>query len=237
MKRIAKQLARPMAEFVTIVTGVLVALAVDAYAEGRNDRQLEQSYLTRLEEELRSDSVRIQGGLQFLSRADSALNELARLRAGHEPSDPERLISGLISARVRGLPGSLSQSTFDDLQSTGAIRMIRDPRVRVELASHYAGIARRRSQLDTDYTHFPLAISEAMPGAIQRMLLLGQPAPDSLVRKTIRLLAAQPGLEAHINSKTAYAALQRYFLQETKSSGDNLLVTIRAARLALGERK
>jgi hypothetical protein len=69
------------------------------------------------------------------------------------------------------------------------------------------------------------------------MLLLGQPAPDSLVSTTIRTLAAQPGLEAHINSKTAYAALQRYFLQETKSSGDKLLATIRAARATLGKRK
>ena len=225
-----KQMGRPIAEFVTIVTGVLVALAVDAWAEGRNDRRLELSYLGRLEEELRQDSIRIEAGLQFLSRADSALHELAQLRAGHQPTDAERLIRGLITARVRGLPGSLSQSTFDDLRSTGAIRLIRDSRVRTELASHYAGIARRRSQLDTDYTHFPLAISEAMPGPVQRMLLLGEPAPDSLVRRTMRQLATQPGLEAHINSKTAYAALQRFFLLETKANGDSLLATVRSAR-------
>lgn len=44
-------------EFMTIVAGVLVALAVDQWVRGREDRALEREYLARLEHDLLADSV------------------------------------------------------------------------------------------------------------------------------------------------------------------------------------
>jgi hypothetical protein len=229
-ERIVPKLAKPFGEFIVIVTGVLVALAVDAWVERRQERRLEVSYLLRLEEELRQDSVRIEGGLQFLADVDSTLLELSRLRSGLPPRDSLRLVQGLIPARVRGLPGSLSQSTFDDLRSTGAIRLISDPRVRFGISFHYAGIARRRQQLDTDYTHFPLVMSELLPGAVQQAVLLGTPIPDTLMREALRGLRTDAELDRHIRSRTGYSAIQRYFLNETLTSGDSLLAILRARR-------
>lgn len=146
--------------------------------------------------------------------------------------DPQALLIGLISARVRGLPGALGQTTFDDLRSTGAIRLIRDPRVRFALSHHYAGIARRRQQLDTDYTQFPRVVSEILPGGVQQRVLSGTTIPGTLVRQALRALATNAELDRHIRSKTGYAAIQRFFLAETLASGDSLLAMLRDRQLA-----
>ncbi|MEX2283404.1 MAG: hypothetical protein WEE89_13055 [Gemmatimonadota bacterium] len=95
---------------------------------------------------------------------------MSRLRSGLPPRDSQQLVQGLIPARVRGLPGSLSQSTFDDPRSTG-VRLISHPRV-------------------------------ILPGAVQHMVLSGTPIPDTLVRETLRALAATPDLDRHIRSRT-----------------------------------
>jgi hypothetical protein len=51
-------------------------------------------------------------------------------RGGASPPDGARLIDGLMRARVSGIPAALSQNTFDELRSTGAIRFIRDAETR-----------------------------------------------------------------------------------------------------------
>ncbi len=42
-------------EFVVIVLGILAALAVDSWSEQRDNRSLEQEYLSRIKEDLESD--------------------------------------------------------------------------------------------------------------------------------------------------------------------------------------
>ena len=224
-------LGRSLAEFVTIVSGVLLALAVDSCVERRNKRELEESYLSRLEAELRQDSSRIRTALEFLDRADSALVQLTRLRqAGGTPADPQRLVIDLTRARVRGLPGALSESTFDDLLSTGSIGLIRDPEVRAGIIDHYSFVARRRQILDTDYTHYPLAISEVVPGEVQNLVSRDITIPDSLLTKAVSELVLDRDLERHINSKRGYSALQRQALVSVLESGDSLLVLLRRRR-------
>lgn len=216
-----------MAEFVIIVAGVLVALAVDSLVERMHERELEASYLRRLETEVRNDSILIVSGIAFIDRADSALVQLLQLRrAGVTPPDGARLIDGLMRARVSGIPAALSQNTFDELRSTGAIRFIRDAETRSEIGSHYATIVRSRAQLETDYTHYPLALSEVLPGEVQRMWLSDQPVPAAAVDEAIRDLARAPDLDRHLRSKRGYLAIQRVLLGRLLASADTLLAVL-----------
>ena len=222
---------RLTAEFVAIVVGVLVALAVDALVERRNERRLEEMYLSRLEAELQKDSAVITDGLMLVGRGDSALADLALLRSREiEPADTLRLIDGLMRARVRGLPGAMSQVTFDELRSTGLIRLIRDPELRARMGSHYARIARSRDLLDADYSHYPLAISEVLPAEAQRLWIAPAEVTPAVLARAIGQLEAAPDLERHIRSKRGYLVLQQYNLERALISGDSLLRQLRRAR-------
>ncbi len=224
---------RVVAEFLAIVVGVLVALGVDAWAQRRSEDARASAYLTRLEEELVANQAVIDDVLtSSLDGADSALARLKRFRAGtYQPPDAAEFVQALLRARVPGLPGTLSQSTWDDLQSTGSIRLIRDPTVRTQLQLHYAGIERRRSILATEYTHYPRALSEVLPGEAQRFSGLGTDPDPAAVLESLRSLRSAPDLDRHINSRLGYLTLQRGFTLQTRASLEELLEVIRTARL------
>ena len=57
MKKPEISLGRAAGEFAVIVLGVLVALGVDGWNQGRKDSALEGDYLQRLEEDVRADWI------------------------------------------------------------------------------------------------------------------------------------------------------------------------------------
>ena len=126
-------------EFIIIVVGVLVALAVDQWSQARSDRLLETRYLQRLKADLEFDTTLF---ARFDSRALSAKagilrdllapDALARLRA--RPN----LVDDLNYSKVVALPTN-RPATFEELQSTGRLSLIQDTDLRGALSYYYAG--------------------------------------------------------------------------------------------------
>lgn len=129
-------------EFVVIVSGILIALGLDQWADGRADRQREVEYLERLHDDLgielsgvaaaegwalaRLDAVKVLDGFLFNP-------ELAR-------REPAKVPWAIETATWRSFP-AVSAYVYEELQDTGQMRLISSFELRRKLADHYGRIA------------------------------------------------------------------------------------------------
>jgi hypothetical protein len=120
-------------EFVVIVTGVFVALSAEAWWSGQEDRALEEAYLDALAGDLDRSIIALDSGVVEVSRWIENLHVLAQADPDDPPS-PDSLAS-LIANGLFSLEGyQVSLPSYQDLQSTGRLALIRDPELRRGLA-------------------------------------------------------------------------------------------------------
>jgi hypothetical protein len=126
-------------EFVVIVISVLVALALDQWAATWADRVSERGYVAALVADLESDAEYLSElVIPLVSLADSALKEVGPVSRGvaEVPLDTIAFLRRVVSSRrtIAQLPSS---PTFDELISTGALRLIESARLRSSLVLYY----------------------------------------------------------------------------------------------------
>lgn len=131
---------RLIGEFLTIVVGVLVALAVDQARTASDEVALEGSYLTRLADEIRDDRDETTADLIFRW---GAMERSAQETLGYL-EDPSLPLDDLTGFAVEAIQPAFQASwqpaegtTFEELLSTGRLNLIRDPAVRTALLSFY----------------------------------------------------------------------------------------------------
>jgi hypothetical protein len=93
-------LKKGLAEFVLIVAGVLVALAVDGYATRRAETAAEVEFLRRVADDLRQNDAALE---RFGSRAEEQGRRLADLvgRLSNDEEIPDSVLDAALSARAR----------------------------------------------------------------------------------------------------------------------------------------
>jgi len=157
--RYANLYRRWAGEFVVIVLGILAALAVDSWSEDRNNRNLEQEYLARIQEDLEWDLAEIEEAISASilqgRSATTLLYELNDPLADHVPmfrSDRLAAIDFTVpaneeydvglkrlvwwTARTRSFDPR--RSTYDELLATGRIVVIDDSELRASIIDHYS---------------------------------------------------------------------------------------------------
>ncbi len=132
-------MVRWVGEFVVIVISVLAALALDQWAAARADRVSEREYLVALVADLEADAAYLSElVIPLVSLADSALKEVGPVSRGvaEFPTDTIAFLRRVVSSRrtIAQLPSS---PTFDELVSTGALRLIQSARLRSSLVLYY----------------------------------------------------------------------------------------------------
>jgi hypothetical protein len=126
--------SRLIAEFLVIVVGVVVALGVDQWAQGRRDRALEEEYLERLLGDVRYDIEE----LTFIRERSSLSADQARSVLDAEwvrRAPVDSLVGTAYGAFLTRIP-DLSRSTFNELVSSGRIDLLRSRAVREALAEY-----------------------------------------------------------------------------------------------------
>jgi len=134
------------AEFVVVVLGVVVGLAVDAWREGRSDVALEVGYLERLEADLQADTA----AFHFAQRQDSIRSAwVGRYLAvvdGVVPFPDDHLeVLDHLTASLMGLFTTPRRDTYDELINQGDLGRIRSGTVREALAEYHAVADRSRA--------------------------------------------------------------------------------------------
>jgi len=140
-------------EFIVIVVGVLVALAADRWNEERNEAITAEEYLVRVGEEIRADSVELES---WFARSDRARAVGDSLRAAMSGTRGLEFRSGshLRAAPALRLPPIVA---WEELSNTGALRYIRDTKVRRALSQYYAARVQAEQVLSSveDRSRYP----------------------------------------------------------------------------------
>jgi hypothetical protein len=146
MKRILSTLSLKWPEYliesIVIVASILGAYALDNWNEGQNENKLEQNYLTTLRNDIATQLKLIDRQILFENNCKSATSFI--LNKGVNAlvkENPDTLVYLLSCLRVR-TTFSTADATFEDLKSTGNIRLISNINLRHELVSYYQDLDR-----------------------------------------------------------------------------------------------
>jgi hypothetical protein len=136
----ARTLSAYLAELVVVFVGVALAFAVDNLREARNDRNVEEQYLSAFRQDLTAD-------LRMLE--DQQTNRQAQLKNARtaleffegRPNDPVIFFEAYwpVLWDLRTIP---NRNTMDEVLSSGSLRLIRDAKIRAGLLNLYAAYAR-----------------------------------------------------------------------------------------------
>ena len=142
-------------EIAIIVVGILLAITLDSCNDNRNARRLERQYLRQLVDDLRTDTTTFGLVDSVLTRkrtslafADSIITRHVALR------DTLRFLQAVVSgANFAWNQPRVRTTTFDELQTTGNLRLLREPELRAQIIRYYTsaesgymGIAGRRTR-------------------------------------------------------------------------------------------
>ncbi len=130
-----KNNTRLVGEFFLIVIGVLVALAVETAIENRKDNQLRDEYIVRIKNDVSADKEAIENRIIFFSDVQRFSNDVLAWSQSDAPVNEPLLLASFYAAEV--WPFLPNLSTYDDLLSTGNIRMLDDIDLRMNLSAYY----------------------------------------------------------------------------------------------------
>jgi len=148
---------RLLGEFVVIVLGVLVALGVDDLRQASADRDLEHYLVSRIAQDLDSDISELERVTLRAHRrvwlSDAVLDGLAGAPVASRPAFPEGSSDHVgdcvptcdpysVEFKPLSVLGMFTQfdltdGTYREVLSTGSLRVLRDLRLREELAAYY----------------------------------------------------------------------------------------------------
>ena len=123
-----------LGEFAVVVTGVLVALALNAWWQGRQDRSFERQYVDQLEQDIVQTIAGIEGASDADARSDRALTMLIRAYRTDPAPPRDSLLRWSINAPNVVLTAPIL-GTAETIVSSGDLRLIRDDSLRLSLPS------------------------------------------------------------------------------------------------------
>lgn len=202
-----------VAEFILIVAGVLVALALDQWRARLQDRSLESAYVARLRNDLVSDTATFRWFSGVLDTKDDVLVDLLRDRSPEtwERSPAEQALR-LRHSTFLGLP-PVTSATFNELLSTGKVNLLRSGELRGELGEYYAFYSRLTEILDLLPGRYRTIVWSSLPGDVEHALRLDPSDVDAAAfHEGVAELRAHPELRAAVNHELYYSAGLREYL-------------------------
>lgn len=124
-----------VAEFFLVIAGVLVALAVDTAIEDRRDEQLRDEYIERIRIDVEEDRQTLQYRIEFFGDVQGFTEQFLAWLGADDPVSNEIVLAAFYAAEV--WPFIVTSNTYQDLLSTGNIRLIDDINLRTSLASYH----------------------------------------------------------------------------------------------------
>lgn len=127
-------------EFLLVVLGVLLALQLDNLNEERKDRAVFQHYLEQLQADLESDIQRAEWRIETTRDQDEAATYLLSVIEGTigEDINHNKLVRAVLAAGYASVDLVNSQ-TYDELVSTGNLRLFPDSELKRAVVTYYMG--------------------------------------------------------------------------------------------------
>jgi hypothetical protein len=214
-------------EFVVIVFGVLVALAVDEWRSEREDRITEHEYIARIRSDILADIDKF-GELErrFQSKAETIKELTDHPDSDLFSRDTKILLEGLRSSAYVALPDSRS-TTFDELMSTGRLALIENVKQRDALSQYYSGFEHISVILLNPIGDYRRLLYETLePNLLIRNRSLRDPGEVSNIQHSLERLVSHPDFLPAANAEIVYADALLHYLREYRNEAEQLLELI-----------
>lgn len=172
-----KKRGQIIGEFLLIVIGVLVALAVETALDDREDAELRDEYVSRIRADVAADEQAIGFRVEFFVRVTEFSQDTLDWANSDLPVDKDVLLASFYAAEL--WPFLPNVSTYLDLQSTGNIRLIEDIELRTSLVRYHiqADTSRPGWSPSEDYRQI---IRGVIPTGVQEQIRSNCPTTDIL---------------------------------------------------------
>lgn len=133
---------KAVGEFLLIVLGISVALAVNSWKDRRDASQLQTRYLRQLQEDFRQNEAELARALAAEREGEAAA--IALLGAIHEPRGAvhnDSLRAWFLRAMTAGA-FRIYDGTFSEMIQSGVLGIVGDPKLRSQLASFHGQLPR-----------------------------------------------------------------------------------------------
>jgi len=154
-------------DFVIVVVGVVLGFQITAWNEQRSDRALEAEYLQRIGDELRDDRVVLESIIRNANESRLFALDLSEFFDGRMAADDhQRLVVAIYKFGLDPIDLRFDVSTFDDLVSTGRLRLISDPEIRQAIQRAYARLQSLAPARDPYREEYSVALRGWIPSSV-----------------------------------------------------------------------
>lgn len=160
-------------DVLVVIVGIFLGLQVQAWYADRGDRVQEGIYTQQLIADLEIIELNIFNKTDFMEKKIALIGQSFFLLNGEEASVDKHQLVGKLALIADRKTLLLESSTFNDLQSTGNLRLIRDEAIRNEITLFFASANRvqtimeknNRDYIDEGFIPFlkSVGISYQMP--------------------------------------------------------------------------
>lgn len=220
-----------MIEFAIVVLGIVVALQAENWNQERHNRQLEQVYIGRLADETRANLEILRQHLQIYEdkvRFIDALPGMALAEAFER--DPQAFMYELDYSSYVALP-NLRAETYQELESTGRLALIRDAELRSAVASNLNDYRSTQPVFVAPIGGYRRLLFETLPGRAYYEYRVGNGVTDTAaVVAAVEQFRSDPRFAAAANAEMTYGADALFYVLEFIQRSEKIL-----ARLETGE--
>ena len=185
-----------------IVTGVLVALTVDAWQQRLGESELAREHLQSLADDLAVDSAMLGDVRSLLDVKQASLTVLQGIAGGSEFGvSPDSVIGLLFPSAVLGwrIPES-QNAAYEELMSTGGLRFFEDRELRSQIVFYYEQWGHQLERLDRHRSVYPNLIYQLLPPEVAQN---GEPFAGDAA-SLVRLIRTDE-MRAQLNHEANYA--------------------------------
>lgn len=130
------------AELVLIVAGILIALAIDGWAADREDRDRETTYLELLVRDIAEQQQEAAAQLAFERNKVAKARRAYTLLKSENPAAHQAELGALLTDLAERRTVYVSSATYDQMVSSGHLRLVRNQDLRDQIVRHFARMAR-----------------------------------------------------------------------------------------------
>ena len=154
LRRISEQLQKQnwgqaLFELLIVAVGILMALQVDRWREESNNRDTEGEYLSRLSDDISEDVESLNRGVN-IAELRRTFAELLMASAENPDLALESPVDFMLAINQSAFTftPALTSNTFDELRSTGNMRLLRNTELKSALFSYYRYDQAQRQFID-----------------------------------------------------------------------------------------
>lgn len=222
---------RVFVEGVVIVGSILLAFGIDAWWEGRQEREDELGYVERLRAGLAADTARFSRFLRgSLEVKIAVLRDFQSAQgAPLQFSDADAMMDRLIRSGFAQLTEVQSEA-FREMENTGNLGLVQPAALRENLAAYYARHELMSGILEDPPGRYGRLLEGALPGGLWYSARIDSTAVDRAeLERGVRAMVSDPELEEAINSELAYATSLAFYSRSFAEQAADLLLQLSAA--------